>query len=1067
MLCYAMRFNIKGNSDRKRSPAQRCCWVAFPEGGLLVKWLVLLLCVSARPHLLQSEEGVAYQFHTWNSQNGLPDDTINAIQRTHDGYIWMTTSTGLVRFDGLHFRIFNEANTPSLISVNFTFGALLESRDGALWAGTSDGGAVRYQGGRFLSISSRDGLPDDDVTRIDQDPTGAVYIFTRSGLSKWVNGKLERLAPKPGSPFNGYQPADAEQVGFDGKHWGIWRNAGSHLQRFANGSWSNFPLPPGMNDPSQLHIHTIYQDSRGNIWYNAGGYPGQYFRVQGGGLRVFRGLPPEAFVCWQGDDGALWIDTHHGHLAIWKDGHLYPQSAITTPNLFNTIQDPGGALWIATLTEGLFRVTRSVAHLVVPDGAPEFPANLLLDKDHRVWLGSTALQYLDHQGVLRRFKQHRDKSADLTIVSALSQQPDGAILAASRNKVTRIDGLTSKPIALPGGRYGDIDALLPQADGSLWFGSEEGLTHIGAGWFLRLVHPDGAQHATVTSIARSGESDLWIGSSIGLSQLTFSNHRADWRLVEGWRYGPVESLLRGQHGVLWVGTSRNGLVSVGAGSTTNYSTAAGLPDDRVAAMLETNTAEGAYLWLVTRLGLVRIAEKDLEAYARGEAATIPSIRLGEADGIPIRPIPTPGQSRALQDANGQLLFSNRSGVVILDPQAISIRHSPPRVYIESYRVDGTELQGTDSITLHPGQSNLEIEYTGITDGDPDELLFRYRLVGLDRQWTQAGTRRVALFSHLPPGNYRFEVEARSLSGFRSNTTAAIPLSIVPRLYQRRSVQILIGLLVLSAILSLTRLRHHNLLRSRTRQQAFARTLMASQEAERKRIAAELHDGLGQHLVLINNLSLMGSQASEQGHDTPILYDRIAEQTSEAIDELRAISYNLRPYQLDRLGLTRAIQALSEQGREIFPGEWSEQIGEVDGAVEPELEIALYRIVQECINNILKHAHATKASILLRRRNAQIRLEINDNGQGLPEASSAMTGFGMIGMRERAEALGGKLQMSVPVGGGTSVVVIVPVTEEPAAMMDPRTDASGDHGDPENRADNASTAGLPEHPEYLP
>jgi signal transduction histidine kinase len=198
-------------------------------------------------------------------------------------------------------------------------------------------------------------------------------------------------------------------------------------------------------------------------------------------------------------------------------------------------------------------------------------------------------------------------------------------------------------------------------------------------------------------------------------------------------------------------------------------------------------------------------------------------------------------------------------------------------------------------------------------------------------------------------------------------------------------------------------------------------------------------------VLINNLSLMGSQASNRRADTGVLYERIAEQTSEAIDELRAISYNLRPYQLDRLGLTRAIQALSDQAREIFPGEWSEQIGDIDGAVEPELEIAFYRIVQECINNILKHAHATKASILLRRMNAHIKLEINDNGQGLPEASSAMIGFGMIGMRERAEALSGKLQMSVPEGGGTCVIVTVPVTEEPAAMMDPEPRTNADHG----------------------
>jgi signal transduction histidine kinase len=202
--------------------------------------------------------------------------------------------------------------------------------------------------------------------------------------------------------------------------------------------------------------------------------------------------------------------------------------------------------------------------------------------------------------------------------------------------------------------------------------------------------------------------------------------------------------------------------------------------------------------------------------------------------------------------------------------------------------------------------------------------------------------------------------------------------------------------------------------------------MASQEAERKRIAAELHDGLGQHLVLINNLSLMGVQSTDRHADGDPLYDRIAEQTSEAIDELRTISYNLRPYQLDRLGLTRAIRALSDHGRQIFAGDWTHELDNIDGVIETDLEIAFYRIVQECINNILKHSNATQASIVLRRSDLTLILEIKDNGQGLPTDHSSMAGFGMIGMRERAEALGGKLQLSTPSGGGTCVIVTVPV-----------------------------------------
>jgi signal transduction histidine kinase/ligand-binding sensor domain-containing protein len=1016
--------------------------------GHVVKWLAVFLFLAACPRLAIWAETVSYKFHTWNSANGLPDERIMSILRTRDGYIWMGTLSGLVRFDGLHFRIFNKANTPALVSTDFTFDVLMQGKDGALWAGTYDGGAVRYRDGVFTSISTRNGLADDYVGRIDEDSTGAVYIFTHTGLSKWADGKVERLAPKPGSPFNDSLPVRTSQVGYDANHWGLWRNQGSRLERFANGAWSDFPLPPGMKDPSQLHIRSIYQDTHGTIWYNVRDYPGQYFAVQGTSLRVYHGLPPEAFVCWQEDDGTLWMSTHHGHVALWKDGHQHPLPEITTPNLFNTIEDPTGTLWIATMTEGLFRVTRSVTHLLVPEGAPEFAASLLLDRSQRVWVGSTALQYLDVHGVLKKLWKHRDQPAELTIFSALAQLPDGSILAGARNRILRIQGSATKPLDLPGGDSGDILALLPLPDGSLWVGAEEGLYRIGGGKFLHLPHLDGTNHTEVTSIVHAEGSKLWVGTSRGLSQLNVSGDSVSWRLFEGWRYGAVTTLLAAKHGILWVGTSVNGLVRIDATSVTRYSSASGLPNDTVAALVEADTGGQSYLWLNTHRGLVRVAEKDLEAYARGQIATVPSIRLSEAQGVPLRPTPNSGQSRAIQDASGQILFSTSTGIVVFDPRAISMQYSVPQVYIEGYRIDGTELPNTDTITLHSGQTNLEIDYTGITDSDPEELLFRYRLVGLDRQWTQAGTRRVALFSHLPPGNFRFEVEATSLAGFRSNTTATIPLYIVPRFYQRLWLQVIFAILLVTAIIALMQLRHNSVLRVRTRQQRFARTLMASQEAERKRIAAELHDGLGQHLVLINNLSLMGAQAAGQHADTGVLYDRIAEQTSEAIDELRAISYNLRPYQLDRLGLTRAVQALSNQGREIFPGQWSESIEDIDGAIEPELEIAFYRIVQECINNILKHAQATEASILLQRLDGTIRLEIKDNGKGLPEPGSSVAGFGMIGMRERAEALSGKLQMPVPMGGGTTVVVTVPVTVTaaedplPAVIHQSNADVSG-------------------------
>jgi len=994
------------------------------------KLLALLFGAIACFHPLLPAGTIQYNFRSWTSANGLPDNTIMAMVRTHDGFLWITTDGGLVRFDGVRFRVFDKTNTPALPSTNFSFSALMESNDGALWVGTVDGGVIRYKDGRFENISARDGLPSNDVLRIDQDSSGVIYIFTDPGLSKWIGGKLLRVAPQPNSPFNAYLRSNVAQIGFDGSRWGLWRTEGLRLERFAYGAWNAFPLPPGMKSPGELRIRSIYEDSRGSIWYNAFGYHGQYFRVKGTSLTVYRGLPQDAIVCWQDEDGALWLTDHHGQAAIWKDGHLRPLPELVTPILFHTVEDNAGTLWIGTMTDGLLRVTRPLTRKLVQEGAPEVAATLLLDRDHHIWLGSTGLQYL-HGQLLTEIAHTRDRGGRLAVFTALAQTQDGSILAASHQRILRIDTSGVHEIDLPGGNYGSISVLLPFQDGSVWVGCDEGLYRIGAGPFLHLASVEGQSPDSVTSIARSEGDDLWVGTTRGLSKLHTAD-RVSWQMVSGWRYGAVSALFRDARGVLWAGTDGHGLVRVAGNSMIDYTTRNGLPDNTVVALIEDDTGERSYLWLQTRRGLVRILKSDLESYANGNTSPLASMRLGEADGISAEHALGPGQSRAVQDQASHLLFSTRRGVVLFDPRALEIRRMAPTVYIEEHLIDGTEVPTQDAITLRPGQTNLEIHYTGIADLNSDQLLFRYRLAGLDQQWTQAGTERVAVFSRLPVGDYEFEVEAMGSSGLRSDKAASIPIHILPRFYQRLWVQIVSGMSLLAGLIALLRYRYSMLVRSQTRQQAFSRTLMASQEAERKRIAAELHDGLGQHLVLINNLSLMGAQSTDRHADNDLLYDRIAEQTSEAIDELRTISYNLRPYQLDRLGLTRAIRALSDHGRQIFPGEWTHELDNIDGIVETDLEIAFYRIVQECINNILKHSNATQASIVLRRSDSNLILEIKDNGQGLPADQSSMAGFGMIGMRERAEALGGKLQISIPPGGGTYVIVTVPVPSDTPA-----------------------------------
>ena len=217
-----------------------------------------------------------YRFFSWTTENGLPQNSISALVQTRDGYLWMSTLDGLVRFDGLHFQIFNRQNTPALNDNSFTFFALLEDRQGCLWAGTLNGGAVRYCSGTFTSLTAKDGLPNNTVVRIDEDEEGTVWIYTKPGLAKWQNGHLIRVAPEAGSPFNPYLTARKENVGVDGSLFGLWRMDAHGWQRFAYGHWSHFPLPFPLRNPSKLHILSSIEDSRHRFWYRLSDTPGVY-----------------------------------------------------------------------------------------------------------------------------------------------------------------------------------------------------------------------------------------------------------------------------------------------------------------------------------------------------------------------------------------------------------------------------------------------------------------------------------------------------------------------------------------------------------------------------------------------------------------------------------------------------------------------------------------------------------------------------------------------------------------------------------------------------------------------
>ena len=311
-----------------------------------------------------------------------------------------------------------------------------------------------------------------------------------------------------------------------------------------------------------------------------------------------------------------------------------------------------------------------------------------------------------------------------------------------------------------------------------------------------------------------------------------------------------------------------------------------------------------------------------------------------------------------------------------------------------------------------------------------------QLAGLDRDWVDAGKSREAHYSRLPPGIYTFRVIAQNGAGAWNMQGQSVQVIVQAPFYRAAWFQALTAVLLSTLLWIAWKWRVFQLERAQFVQQAFSRQLIASQESERKRIAAELHDSLGQRLVLIKNLALIFLQKDSTNGTTRSEVADISSEASLAMAEMREISYNLRPYQLDRIGLTKAVEALIRKTSDAVSMEFTSEIAEIDNFLPKDHEISFYRILQESLSNIVKHSHATQVDIVVTRQEGRIRLTIQDNGTGFapedvrPAAGSG--GFGLIGISERAQLIGGTSRIESTPGRGTTVSIEVDLKKVPHA-----------------------------------
>lgn len=1012
--------------DRVDFRQAREFWIALAFRGLAIAALCLLFSSLA---------STQYRFDSWTTDNGLPQNGIRAITQTPDGYIWFTTFDGLVRFDGIKFTVFTKGNTPGI--VHNRFARLVSDKHGTLWAQTEEAMLTMYRDGVFTTYDKTQ-LPGGAANHLILDGEGEVLILSGEGYYHLRDGRFIYSKPRV------VDPSRAEFDTPSGTKWILTRGK---VEQIGNGQVTVYHTPTiSLIDPNSALPEAALEDRQGALWFGVQGLGA--CRLLDGKVTVYGesyGIVKEAYPRFfrEEQDGSIWFSTGDSNtrgagVFRWINGEVTRfgmELGLSNELIMDLFRDREGTLWIAT-NKGLNRLRRQIiTSYSVKDGLSHFEVYpILKNKDGDIFVGTAA-------GVSRFHSSHFSTVpwTGRENIQALTEDPEGRLMM----------GITGNFIRIENGRHvkydiGNTVAAATARNGSIWAGSNIGLYRIDNDKITaRFTTADGLVSNDVKMIVEDDDGSLWIGTYGGLSHMVdgkFANYTVD----EGLPSNRVRSIYKDKEGVFWIGTYDGGLSRFKDGKFFNFTTENGLFNNGVFATVEDDFGS---LWMSCNRGIYRANKQQLNDFADGKITSYESFAYGKEDGMLTTECNGGRQPSALKDSDGRIWFPTLDGVAVVDPSLVMPNPIPPPVVIETVAVDRKEAPFKDGFRIEPSQTSLDITYTGLSFIKADQVRFKYKLEGLDKNWIDAGTKRTVNYSYLPPGDYTFTVTAANSDGVWNPEGKSVKFSVIAPFYRTWWFLTLAAIAVALIVLFVYRRRLAQIQKLHVAreafsrqlvesQEAFSRQLIESQESERKRIAAEIHDGLGQNLLVIKNRAVLGLTVAD-GDRSKEQFGEIQESVTEALSEVRSIAYNLRPLHLDRLGLTSTIEEMVEDVEAASGIEIDCDVERIDALFSKDEEINLYRIAQESLNNIVKHSGASKASISVFVENQKVIMSIRDNGRGfdVDRAVAEHTGLGLNGILERAKILGGTYTIESGEKKGTTVTVEVPLSFEVEATAE--------------------------------
>lgn len=1005
---------------------------------LLRAWplLAIVFAGCACPAVFSATVTVAeggYSIRAWETEDGLPQNTVTAITQTREGYLWIGTLGGLARFDGERFQVFDGVNSTNLEDGRII--SLFEDASGVLWIGLDSGRITSYRDGKFYPAEAGRNFRSR-VLAMGADEKGAVWLFRN-------DGSLVR--------------ADATDSGSAGEtivrlvlgfacsgHGKLWTAVEGVLSQLVDGKVVPVDLGPAHESG---FVKGIGAAADGGVWVVRDGWICKWDGRRWGEdrRRCPRGVNSVSMLA-EMPGGCLALGSiEEGIHLLFPDGrqfHFNHSNGLSQNWARCLYPDREGNLWVGVGTGGL-AVLRSTPFSVLtpPDGwQGQTVLSVATGVDESLWIGT------EGAGLYRYEREHwthfgLEQGLRNLFIWGLAQGRYGQMLVGDwAGNIYRPEGDQLVQAAQLEVQGSPVLALhyVPDDD-TLWIGTGKGLLRSKdgeSGWSMRSPEGTGAY---VCAIARDNRGGLWFGSSDGGLGRLEDGKITRFNQGDGLSSNSVQCLLsRGD--TLWIGTRDGGLNRFKNGRFSSVGAKQGLVTDAICHLI---ADKFGFFWISTHHGILRVSSEELDRCADGKISAVSCQVYDRDDGLPTIEFSGGLQAAGCETAGERLWFASNRGLVGVDPARVQLNPHAPPVIIESFRVDGRAVNPSEAaLLLQPDHQRLEFRYTGLSLAASNRVQFKYRMVGLDKNWIDAGRSRTAFYTHLPAGSYRFQVIACNNDGVWNEAGSSLGFIVPPFYWQTWWFRGLAGLVVLTSVGWIV--RHETRRRMQRRVEELERE--RGIERERTRIAQDIHDDIGSRLTRI---TMLCQSVRSDVHQTPGVagtVERIHDTAIEVTCALDEIVWAVNP-QDDTLDSLACYMARIAQDVLSVANVGCRLDLPLDLPPTPlgtQIRHNLLLALKEALNNVIKHSGATEVQVSLALKEDAFEIAVKDNGRGFnPLADDASQngrvshGNGLGNLQQRLQKIGGRCEIATEVGKGSCITFIVALPRPSPSRRSPR------------------------------